>query len=207
MLAIRDLCLPHKLHFKTRILCHQKRYILFLYSIFNARLRRMMVLSGAWGDREGIFLLLFLPRRVSACEVRSGESWQSPADRFKGGGRDQSEGHGAQRSCMCGKRLLWESHGRADPWRCQVPHADQKSPFHRVYAFLCSLPSPTHPVIAGKCFRVRAVFGYPGLYPHGVVSLALTGPASRRFVTSAAGNCSNLTLGHPGLWAIGTVAL
>lgn len=100
-----------------------------------------MVLSGAWGDREGIFapfFFFFKPRRVSAC---AGKLWQSHqlADlgekaKIKAGGTVHK---------MCGKRLQWESQGRSGPWRWQVSQMDPKSPFHGVSTLLCSLPSPS----------------------------------------------------------------
>lgn len=137
-----------------------------------------MVLSGAWGDREGIFVIFFFffflffkPRRVSA---RAGELWQSHqlADlgeeaKIKGGGTVHK---------MCGKRLPWESHGRPGPWRCQVPQTDPKSPFHGVPTVLCSLPSPSP---SWTCKVLQSPFGYLWLcHLHGIGTLALTASAS-----------------------------
>lgn len=200
MLAIGDFCLPHKLHFKTRILCHQKRYILFLYSIFSTHLRRMMALSGVWGDREGIFAIYFFflkARKVSAWGVMAG----SPAGRFRGEGKDLSRGHSAKK---CGKRLPWENHGRSGPWRCQVPQIDPKNPCHDVHTLL-----PPQ-----LCLNLlQSSFGCPWLYYlHGIVTLALTGSTLMqemiiKFVTV---NCSDLTwliqeLGPFLLWLSGSL--
>lgn len=54
-----------------------------------------------------IYNFFFKTEVFSACEVGSGELQQSPADRFRGGGRDQSEGH---RDHACVGR---GSHGKA----------------------------------------------------------------------------------------------
>lgn len=66
-----------------------------------------------------------------------------------------------------------------------------------------------HPAIVGKSSRVQAVVGYPWLYLHGLVTLALTGSALmwEMVVKFATVNCPKLTLGHPGPWSISVMAL
>lgn len=116
MLAIRDLCLPYKLHFKTRILCHQKRCILFLYSVFNTHLRRMIAVSGAQGDFFCLFSFFFFSTEgFQPVKLEAGSYGGAARDRFRGRGRDQSDGHSTKRLYVCRKRIPWEIHGRSHP--------------------------------------------------------------------------------------------
>lgn len=63
-----------------------------------------MVLSGAWGDKYDYFLT---QKDSSPWSWVRGVTAEPPADRFRGGGRDQSEGH---RDHACVER---GSHGKA----------------------------------------------------------------------------------------------
>lgn len=68
-----------------------------------------MVLSGVWGDREGIFALLnlfFSPERFQPVQ---GSYAGSPAGRFRGGGKDQSRGHSGLN--------VWEEALVGKPWQ------------------------------------------------------------------------------------------
>lgn len=113
MLAIRDLCLPYKLHFKTRILCHQKRCILFLYSVFNTHLRRMIAVSGAQGDFFVFFLFFFFTEGFQPVKLEAGSYGgamvELPVTDLGEGTEIRATGM-VQRDCACVER---GSHGKS----------------------------------------------------------------------------------------------
>lgn len=72
-------------------------------------------MSGAQGDFFVFFLFFFFTEGFQPVKLEAGSYGGAASDRFRGRDRDQSDGHGTKRLCVCGKRIPWEIHGRSHP--------------------------------------------------------------------------------------------
>lgn len=68
-----------------------------------------MVLSGAWGDREGIFAPFFFFLNSEGFQPVQGSYGRVTTGRLRGGDKGQSKGHSAQN--------VWEEAPVGKPWQ------------------------------------------------------------------------------------------